>query len=306
MLFRSTELRLELFTAMNNGVKKVSPRKTLNIGLDFPAAQVAAVYKVTGPNTSMDSACTTGISSIDHAISTLKANPDLDGMIVGASDRMAEPIYMYWFQSLGALSVEDSVTASRPFDLNRNGFVMGEGASTLIIEPLSKAIARNAKIYGIVKSTSFVTIFDSDTSPDPEGTGAKLCAKQAISKAGITAEDIDYINAHATSTPVGDQVEYDAMLDVVPGKVMSSNKGQIGHCMSGAGIVETIYTLLSMNHGIVPGTANLEAPCGQGMILPTAKKELDIKYALKNSFGFGGRCASLVLERYDEIGRAHV
>jgi 3-oxoacyl-[acyl-carrier-protein] synthase II len=291
-----TTLRLDLFSALNNGARRVSPRKTLNIGLDFPAAQIAAIYRVTGPNTSMDSACTTGITSIDSAINQLKANPELDAMIVGGADHMAEPIYMYWFQNLGALSLD----GSRPFDKTRNGFVMGEGAATIIIEPLSKAQDRGAKIYGIVKSTSFVTLFDSDTSPDPSGQGARLCVQQALDKAGITADQIDYVNAHATGTPIGDQVEFDAMLDLTPGRVMVSNKGQIGHTMASSGILETIYSLLTIRDQRTPGTANLVEPLSQGMILPTNVMDVDVKYIIKNSFGFGGRNASMVLEKYND------
>ena len=290
-----TTLRLDLFSALNNGARRVSPRKTLNIGLDFPAAQIAAVYRVTGPNTSMDSACTTGITSIDAAVNQLKANPELDAMIVCGSDHMAEPIYMYWFQNLGALSPNNSC----PFDKARNGFVMGEGAATIIIEAKDKALARGAKIYAVIKSTSFITLFDSDTSPDPEGTGARLCVKQALTKAGINADDIGYINAHATSTPVGDQIEFDVMKALTPNRVMVSNKGQLGHAMSTAGIVETIYTVLALRDQYTPGNANLVNPCGEGMILPTKSINIDTRYAIKNSFGFGGRCASIVLERYE-------
>jgi 3-oxoacyl-[acyl-carrier-protein] synthase II len=290
-----TTLRLDLFSALNNGARRVSPRKTLNIGLDFPAAQIAAIYRVTGPNTSMDSACTTGITSIDAAINQLKANPELDAMIVGGADHMAEPIYMYWFQSLGALSPD----GSRPFDRSRNGFVMGEGAAAMIIESKAKAVARGAKIYDTIKSTSFITLFDSDTSPDPEGIGARLCVEQALSKAGINANDIGYINAHATSTPIGDQIEFDVMRDLTPNRVIVSNKGQLGHAMATAGIVETIYTVLALRDQHSPGNANLADPCGQGMILPTSAINIDARYAVKNSFGFGGRNASIILERYE-------
>ena len=289
-----TTLRLDVFSDLNNGTKRTSPRKTLNIGLDFPAAQVASIYKVIGPNTSMDSACTTGITNIDSAINTLKANPELDAMIVGAADHMAEPIYTYWFQNLGALSPDNS----KPFDKTRNGFVMGEGAATMIIEPMDKAIARGAKIYGIIKSTSFITLFDSDTSPDPQGNGARRCVQQALDKAGITATDIGYINAHATGTPIGDQIEFDVMHELTPNRIMVSNKGQIGHSMSGAGIVETIYTLLALRDKKTPGNANLVDPIGEGMILPTQSMDIDAEYAIKNSFGFGGRSASIVLQRY--------
>jgi 3-oxoacyl-[acyl-carrier-protein] synthase II len=294
-----TTLRLTMFSAMMNGIKKTPPRKILNIGLDFPAAQVAAVYKVTGPNTSMDSACTTGITSIDHAVNMLKVNPELDAMIVGGADHMAEPIYMYWFQNLGALCLSDELTANCPFDTKRSGFVLGEGAATMIIEPLSKAQARGAHIYGKVLSTNLYTLFDSDTSPDPTGIGARTCVQTALNKAGIISNDIDVINAHATSTPVGDEIEFNAMLELTPGRTMVSNKGQIGHSMSASGIVETIYTLLGMRDSRQPGNANLVSPLGEGMILPVTAIDLNVKYAIKNSFGFGGRNASMVLERYD-------
>jgi 3-oxoacyl-[acyl-carrier-protein] synthase II len=295
-----TTVRLDFFSALTNGKSKVSPRKTLNMGLDYPATQVASIYKVTGPNMSLDSACTTGISSIDCAINILKANPNLDAMIVSAADHTADPIYVFWFQSLGALSLSDDINlASCPWDTKRNGFVMGEGAATLIIEPLSKAQARGAKIYGIVKSCNFVTLFESDTSPDPDGVGARNCVQGALDLAGISAEQVDYVNAHATSTPIGDQIEFDAMLALTPNRVMVSNKGQIGHGMATCGIIETIYTLLTFRDQRTPGNANLTDPLGTGMILPTVATDINATYAVKNSFGFGGRNASMVLARYE-------
>lgn len=295
-----TSIRLDIFSALDKGIKKISPRKSLNIGLDFPAAQVSSLYKVTGPNTAMDSACTTGLTSIDHAIMTLKTNPDLDAMIVGGSDHLAEPVYMYWFQSLGALSpFGDLRMASCPFDIDRSGFTMGEGASTMIIEPLSKAKARGAKIYGIVRGTGFVTIFDSDTAPDKDGKGARQVVHKALANAGLKPQDIDLINAHATSTPVGDFIEYEAMSEIFPGKHCVSNKGQVGHTMAGAGVLETIYTLQGMREGVIAPNANLLNPIGDNLEFPKESKKHDVKYAIKNSFGFGGRNASIVLERYD-------
>lgn len=294
-----TSLRLDLFNAIDKGRTKYPPRKVLNIGLDFPAAQVAAIYGFEGTNTAMDSACTTGITSIDYAVASLKADPTLDAMVVGGADHLCEPINIFWFQSLGALCLGNDPTDNRPFDVNRSGFVMGEGAATIIIEPLSKAQARGADIYGIIKSTNLYTMFDSDTSPDPTGLGAKTCVQQALDKAGVTSDQIDFINAHATSTPIGDDIEFRAMLELIPDRTMVSNKGQIGHCMSQAGIVETIYTLIGMREDKQPGNSNLINPLGTGMILPTTAINLKVKYAVKNSFGFGGRNASMVLERYD-------
>lgn len=292
-------LRLEYFKAIDTGRTKYPPRKTLNMGLDFPAAQVAAIYGFGGTNTAMDSACTTGITSIDYAISSLKADPSLDAMVVGGADYLVEPINMFWFQSLGALCQSDNPEDNCPFDTRRSGFVMGEGAASIVIEPLSKARARGAKIYAKVLSTHLYTLFDSDTSPDPTGLGARTSVQRALDKAGISAQQINFVNAHATSTPVGDNIEFTAMREITPGCVMVSNKGQIGHCMSQAGIVETIYTILGMRDGQQPGTANLKDPLAEGMILPNTAIKLDVKYAIKNSFGFGGRNASMVLERYD-------
>jgi 3-oxoacyl-[acyl-carrier-protein] synthase II len=294
-----TTTRLEVFHALNIGKTKFSPRKVLNIGLEYPASQVSAIYGFTGTNTAMDSACTTGITIIDAAITSMKADSELDAVVVGASDYLADALNIFWFQSLGALCPSEDPTANCPFDSNRSGFVMGEGAATIIIEPLSKAQARGAKIYGKILSTNLYTLFDSDTSPDPAGIGARTCVQKAIDKAGITANNIDFINAHATSTPVGDEIEYNAMLSLTPGRTMVSNKGQIGHTMSQAGIVETIYTLIGMQEGRQPGNANLVNSIGSDMILPTEAIELDVKYAIKNSFGFGGRNASMVLERFD-------
>jgi 3-oxoacyl-[acyl-carrier-protein] synthase II len=247
----------------------------------------------------MDSACTTGITSIDYAISALKADPNLDAMVVGGADHLVEPINIFWFHALGALCPSENPEDNCPWDQKRSGFVMGEGAATIIIEPLSKATARGAKIYGAILSTNLYTLFDSDTSPDPTGIGARTCVQQALDKAGITADKIDFINAHATSTPIGDQIEFDAMLALTPNRVMVSNKGQIGHSMATCGIIETIYTLLTFRDQRTPGNANLTDPLGTGMILPAVATDINATYAVKNSFGFGGRNASMVLARYE-------
>ena len=295
----ATDIRLKVFEALDRG-KKASPRNTLNLGLDFPAAQVAKIWDAHGPNTCLNSACTTGLTSIELAIQTMKVDQSLDAMIVGGADNNVDAIYMFWFQNLGALSQSQEIeTASCPWDRKRNGFVMGEGASAIVIEPISKALARGAIIYGIIKSTSTFTLFDSDTSPDPDGIGAKTCVRQAIDRAGLKASDIGYVNAHATSTSVGDDIEFNAMLEITPGIPMVSNKGQIGHSMAGCGIVESIYAIMAMREGVTPPNANLTEPLGEGMILPTKTMPLDAKYCIKNSFGFGGRNSSIILERYD-------
>lgn len=294
-----TDFRLDLYRALDVGQKRYSPRKLLNTSVDFISGKIAGYYKLFGPNTSLNSACTSGLTAIDFAINTLKTDSSLDGMIVGGVDHLVEPIFMYWFQTLGALAESNDIAANCPFDTKRSGFVMGEGAATIVVEPMSKALARGANIYGIIRSTHLSTLYESDTSPDLSGDGARLCVLKALEKANLLPSDISYINAHATSTPIGDKIEYDCINALMTGKVMVSNKGQIGHTMAGAGILETIYTLLAMKHSKTPPNINLTDPLGTDMILPTEQMDLDIKYAIKNSFGFGGRNSSIVLERYD-------
>lgn len=288
--------KLDMLGAFNQG-KRFSPRRSLNIESEHTAAQVAALFDFNGPNYSLVSACATGIVAIDAACAYLKANPDLDGMLVGATDKTSDAFDMYWFNLLGALS---PTGVSAPFDKSRNGFVMGEGAATIIIEPLVKALKRGAKIYATVKGCGIVTNFDSDTSPDPEGKGAIQCMLKACRQAGLHPSFIDYVNAHATSTPVGDIIEYDAIARIIEHDVVVvSNKGQIGHAMSACGLIESIYTILSMETGMSPGNANLVDPIGSSnLILPTESLKVDIKYAMKNSFGFGGRNASMILEKW--------
>ena len=294
----ATTIRTDIFSALDRGLK-AGPRKTLNMGLDFPAAQVAKIWGFRGVNTCLNSACTTGLTSIDYAINQLRANPNMDAMVVGGSDYTADAIYMFWFQSLGALSQAESLElASCPWDRRRSGFVMGEGASAIVIEPLSRARARGAYIYAEILSVAQYTYFDTDTSPDPEGLGARGAVQQALDLAGITANQVDYINAHATSTPIGDDIEFAAMKALTPGRVMVSNKGQIGHAMSGCGIVETVYSCLTLDRQQTPPNVNLTEPLGEGMILPTTQQAIDATYLVKNSFGFGGRNASMVLKRY--------
>lgn len=292
------ELRSKMLAALNQG-KRYSPRKSLNISREHMAAQVAAIYDFNGPNYSMTSACATGIVSIDTACAQLRANPELDAMVVGAADKTANALEMYWFNLLNAMS---PTGVSAPFDKSRNGFVMGEGAATLIIEPFHKAFKRKANILAFIRGCGIVTKFDSDTSPDPEGEGAYECMMKACKNALIDPSDIDYVNAHATSTPVGDMIELRAISRLLgEGKQVPvvSNKGQIGHTMSACGLIEIIYTILAMDGGISPGNANLIDPeiSFSNINLLRGKSTIRGRYAMKNSFGFGGRNASIIIER---------
>jgi 3-oxoacyl-[acyl-carrier-protein] synthase II len=248
----------------------------------------------------MHSACSTGLTGIDYAIKQLEFNDDLDAVIVGGADVPIEGFQVYYFQNLGALSLQPAEIASRPFDKDRSGFVAGEAAGTLIIEPLDKAKARGAKIYGIIKSVGIATAGNNDTAPDKNGDAAKLAVTRAIKQAGIQLADVGYINAHATGTKVGDDIEFYAMRELLPGTTMTANKGQIGHTLAASGIVETIYTVLALRDQISPPTVNLTNPIDVGINIPTKATVIATKYAIKNNFAFGGRAACAVLERYED------
>lgn len=281
----------DMLASIQKGNPKYPPRKSLNIGKDYQAMQISAVYNTTGPNYALTSACVTGLAQLETAVNMLKCDTDLDGVIVGSCDFLVDPMWVYWFQNLGALST----APCKPFDINRAGINLGEGAATIIVEPLSKALRRNAKIYGTIESVVNLTLYESATSPDPNGMGAFYSMQKALSKAGIDASDVKYVNAHATGTPVGDIVEYTAISKLFPGATVVSNKGQIGHTMGACGITELIYTALALKSNVTPGNINLTDKIGNNeVILPTESTTINSQYAVKNSFGFGGRNSSMV------------
>ena len=292
----SNSVKNEILGLIDAGISRCSPRRALNLASYFHSTQCAAVYKITGPTFTVVSTCTTGLNAIETAITYMKADDKLDAMIVGAADWLVGPMMMYWFQTLGALSSEPC----RPFDKSRDGINLGEGSATLIIEPLSKAQARGAKIYGTIKSMVNSTQWDSDTSPDPEGKATVACMQEVLDKAGITADDIGYVNAHATGTVIGDIIEYNAISKLFPGRVVVSHKGQLGHSLVPSGIIELIYTMLVLRDNISPPNVGLTDKIGDGEVnLITETTKLDNpKYAIKNSFGFGGRNSSLVYKKW--------
>jgi 3-oxoacyl-[acyl-carrier-protein] synthase II len=198
---------------------------------------------------------------------------------------------MYDFLLLGALGEK-----SAPFDNQRNGFIPGEGAGCMILESEKSAVNRNAKIYGFIENTSLANDAYHLTSPDPEGTGAKHVMKSITS--GISKDDIAFCSAHATSTLIGDVIEYRAIIDVL-GKVPTmSFKSKIGHTMASSSIIETIYTVLSLNQGLILPNFNLNAcDFDSEKILVYREQKTSRKYAVKNSFAFGGKCASILLSK---------
>lgn len=296
----SLHSRSYMMRHLEEGRERVSPRQVIQATADYISGLISRMYECNGGSTSMHSACSTGLVSIDYGIKQLETNQDLDAVIVGGADVPIEGFQSYYFQNLGALSLQPAAIASRPFDQDRSGFVPGEGAGTLIIEPLEKAQARGAKIYGLIRSVAVATAGSHDTAPDKNGEAAKLAVIRAVKQAGLSLKDIAYINAHATGTKVGDDVEFYAMRELLPNAIMTANKGQIGHTLAASGIVEIIYTLLALRDQITPPTVNLVNPIDTGINIPTEATAITAKYAIKNNFAFGGRAACAVVERYED------
>ena len=254
-------------------------RKTTNGMLDSIASYISLYYGFKGINICLQSACATGLVTIDFAINHID---EYDYVIAGGADAGCNNIDMKFFNLLQAIG-----TKSKPFDNERDGFIMGEGAGCLILESEEKAKARNAKIYGYVYSAGHASDAFNVTSPD--GSGALTAMKQAIRNSKLNP---DIINAHGTSTPIGDQVEYDAIRKILD-KPIYSVKGKIGHTFAGAGILEVIYSLLSMSNHIIPQTFGC-VNTKMDIVKENINKFTNV--TLKNSFGFGGKCCSMIIE----------
>jgi 3-oxoacyl-[acyl-carrier-protein] synthase II len=285
---------------LEDGRERILPRQVIQSSLDYISGVIARYYGCNGGSVAMNSACSTGLVSIDYGIKQLAADSDLDAVIVGGADMPLEGYQSYYFQNLGALSSGSAETASKPFDKNRTGFVAGEAAGALVIEPLEKAQIRGAKIYGIIRAVATASAGSHDTTPDKNGEAARSAVIKAVKHAGLLLTDIGYINAHATGTIAGDDIEFYAMRDLFPNAVMTANKGQIGHTLAASGIVEIIYTLLALRDQMTPPTANLINPIDTGINIPTKATAITAKYAIKNNFAFGGRAACAVVERYED------
>jgi 3-oxoacyl-[acyl-carrier-protein] synthase II len=230
-----------------------------------------------------------------------------DAMITGGAEAVVTPLALGGFCSMRALSSrnDDPERASRPFELNRDGFVMGEGAGILILEELEQALNRGAPIYAEVVGYGLTGDAYHVSAPEPEGEGAITCMKNAVEYAGLRLEDIDYINAHGTSTPLNDLSENRAIKALFGEHAyklaISSTKSMTGHLLGGAGGMEAIFTVLTLKHGIIPPTINYETPdpeCDLDYV-PNVARKAQVKVAMSNSFGFGGTNASLVLQAYE-------
>ena len=272
------------------------------------AGQVAISFGMTGPNFTTVSACATGGHAIGEAYETIRRN-DADTMIAGGTEAGVYEPLIGGFDSMRALSRrnDDPERASRPFDKGRDGFVAGEGAGVVVLEELDHARARGATIlaeligYGATADASHITL------PAPGGIGAVRAARRAIEKAGIGADEIDHVNAHATSTPEGDKAELQAMKTILGDRAskvsITANKSMLGHTLGAAGAIEAIVTILTIRESCVPPTINLDDPDDEAAgldLTPNRAAAHDIKTALSNSFGFGGQNTALIFRRWTE------
>ncbi len=286
------------------GPSRVSPHFVHGRLINLISGQVSIKYGLMGPNHAVVTACSTGAHSIGDAARMIR-DDDADVMLAGGAEGAICPLGIAGFAQARALSTGFNATpekASRPYDVDRDGFVMGEGAGVVVLEEYEHARARGAKIYAEVIGYGLSGDAYHVTAPHPEGSGAFRSMEMAMRKSGLSLSDIDYVNAHGTSTPLGDELELGAVRrlfgDAIGTLSMSSTKSAIGHLLGGAGAVESIFCILAIRDQIVPPTLNLDNPsegCAGVDLVPHIAKKRVVKAVLNNSFGFGGTNASLVM-----------
>jgi 3-oxoacyl-[acyl-carrier-protein] synthase II len=288
------------------GPRRVSPFFIPGRIINLAAGYVSIEFGLKGPNHAVVTACSTGAHAIGDA-ARMVALGDAEVMVAGGTESPVNRMALVGFAALRALSTNfnnDPTRASRPYDKDRDGFVMGEGAGAVVLESLDHAKARGAKIYAELIGYGMSGDAYHITAPSPDGDGAFRCMSMAMRRAGITAGDIDYINAHGTSTPLGDEIELGAVQRLVgnaAGRIsMSSTKSCIGHLLGAAGAVEAIFSILAIRDKVAPPTINLDHPSVETPIDLVAHqaRQRDIDTTLSNSFGFGGTNASLIFRRY--------
>jgi 3-oxoacyl-[acyl-carrier-protein] synthase II len=292
-------------TLLERGPRRISPFFIPGRLINLAGGYVSIEHGLKGPNNAVVTACSTGSHAIGDA-ARLIALGDADVMVAGGAESAINRLSLAGFAACRALSTgfnDEPARASRPYDRDRDGFVMGEGAGVVVLEEYEHAKARGAKVYAELIGYGLSGDAYHITSPSEDGDGAFRCMSAAIKRAGISASDIDYINAHGTSTPLGDELELRAVERVVGNAAaklsMSSTKSAIGHLLGAAGAVEAIFSILAMRDGIVPPTLNLDNPSVETAIdlVPYRSRKKQVDVVLSNSFGFGGTNASLIFRR---------
>ncbi|MEP3276116.1 MAG: beta-ketoacyl-ACP synthase II [Stappiaceae bacterium] len=295
-------------TVKEKGPRRLSPFFIPGALINLAGGHVSIRHGLKGPNHAVVTACSTGAHAIGDA-GRLIALGDADVMVAGGTESPICRLALAGFSACRALSTgynDRPEEASRPYDKGRDGFVMGEGAGVVVLEEYEHARLRGAKIYGELVGYGLSGDAYHITAPSEDGDGAYRCMEAALNRAGISPAEVDYVNAHGTSTPLGDEIELGAITrlagDAASSLTMSSTKSSIGHLLGAAGAVESIFSILAMRDGMAPPTINLENPSVETEIdlVPKTAKKMDINIALSNSFGFGGTNASLVFRKLSD------
>jgi 3-oxoacyl-[acyl-carrier-protein] synthase II len=288
------------------GPKRVSPFLVPMMLPDAAGGQIAILFGMRGPNLGLNSACATGTNAIGEAAEVIRRG-DADVMLAGGAESAVIPIALAGFNVMGALSTRNDSpqTASRPFDKTRDGFVCGEGGAVLVLEDEAHAKARGAAIYGEVLGYGITNDAYHVSAPLENGAGAVTCMKLALKHAGLEPCDVDYLNAHGTSTPLNDKSETAAVKTVFGEHAydmpISSTKSMTGHLLGAAGAVEAVFSIKALNNGLMPPTINYETPdpeCDLDYV-PNQARQKDLRRVMSNSFGFGGHNACVIFGKYN-------
>ena len=289
----------------DRGPRRISPFMIPGSIINMTSGQLAIMKNLQGPNIAHVTACSTGLHAIGEAMHIIRRG-DAVAMVAGGAEATVHELAMGAFDAMRALSRrnDDPKTSSRPFDKDRDGFVMGEGAGVLVLEELEHALARGAKIYAEVVGYGLTGDAHHITTPSMEGPAR--CMRMALRNAGITPGAVDYLNAHGTSTPVGDVNEVKAIKEVFGEHakkiVVNSTKSMTGHLLGGAGGVESVFTVMAVANQVSPPTINVfeQDPECDVDVCANAAREMTIRYAMKNSFGFGGTNSTVIYKRFEK------
>jgi 3-oxoacyl-[acyl-carrier-protein] synthase II len=299
------EIEAQIERMMKKGPDRVSPFTVPKMMVNAAGGNLSISYGLTGPNYAVATACASATNAMGDAMRSVRLG-ETDLVITGGSEAAITPMGLAAFQNMKALSTrnDDPAGASRPFDADRDGFVLGEGAGLLVFEELEHAKARDAKIYAEVLGYGTTSDAGHITAPDPEGHGASAAMRAAIHDAGLTPEDINYINAHGTSTPLGDAAETRAIKVVFGDHAyklrVSSTKGALGHALGASGGIEAVIMCKSIQTSTIAPTINLQTPDPECDLdyTPNDAVSCDVNVAISNSFGFGGHNACIIFGKY--------